>query len=204
MLQHPSIFTDVANCITWSCKRNSVKKEKGPAPPAPPTPPQVPPPHPTPPHTRSCPCPCPCPGSGPGPSLTQSLPYPRAVQFWKAMFSRLHKTDSRIETNQKMIFWKTYVKGIQSCIELQCQWKDAEKTKGPSTPGPTSCPGPAIFHVHVLSRWQSQSLIWLFAWFGVCQDTHTQGWISFLVDNTCLSFTFTIVHGTVGIYVVHV
>ena len=61
---------------------------------------------PTPPHPRSCPCPCPCPGSGPGPSLTQSLPYPRAVQFWKAMFSKLHKTDSRIEKDQRSIYWK--------------------------------------------------------------------------------------------------
>ena len=38
----------------------------------------------------------------------------------------------------------------KAALNCKCQWNGAEKTKGPSTPGPTPCPGPAI--VHVLSR----------------------------------------------------
>ena len=116
MLQHPSIFADGANCITWSCKRNSVKKKRKAQPhllpPPHPKSPHPKSPHPTPPHPRSCPCPCPCPGSGPGPSLAQSLPYPCAIQFWQVIFSKLHKTDSRTERIKELkkekCMWRVY------------------------------------------------------------------------------------------------
>ena len=56
------------------------------------------------------------------PSSGHSLPYFRAVQFRKAMFSKLHKTDSRIEKNKEVYIEKYMLrvyKAALNCMPME-------------------------------------------------------------------------------------
>ena len=107
-----------------------MEKERSPAPPAPPAPPRPKSPHPTPPTVLSMSW-----GLGQAhPSLDLFRILMKASSENQCFQSSMTQAKEWREIKEMYVAKIIYAESTNICIELSCRQKDAEKTKGPSTP----------------------------------------------------------------------